>query len=107
MGNDLHNFTLRQILGGLYTPLDGHVDPYSLTQAIAAGARKRGAKIEQRTEVKALELGEDGKWRIKTGRGEITADRVVNTAGLRLEDFVLAATFLRGQLAIKLLYSDA
>jgi glycine/D-amino acid oxidase-like deaminating enzyme len=27
------------IVGGLYSPHDGYVDPYSVTQAIAAGAR--------------------------------------------------------------------
>jgi dimethylglycine dehydrogenase len=31
----------------LFTPGEGHIDPYSLTQAIAIGARKWGAKILQ------------------------------------------------------------
>ena len=35
------------ILLGLYNPNDGHVDPYSLTQAMASCARKYGAKIFQ------------------------------------------------------------
>ena len=33
------------VIGGLYNPLDGYVDPYSVTQATAAGARMHGAKI--------------------------------------------------------------
>jgi dimethylglycine dehydrogenase len=34
-----------QIHGGLLTPGEGHIDPYSLTQALATGARKWGAQI--------------------------------------------------------------
>ena len=38
------------VIGGLFSPCDGHIDPYSLTQAIAIGARKHGAIIQQKTE---------------------------------------------------------
>ena len=34
-----------QIYGGLFTPDEGHIDPYSLTQAIAKGARAHGAQL--------------------------------------------------------------
>ncbi|XP_071520063.1 dimethylglycine dehydrogenase, mitochondrial-like [Panulirus ornatus] len=69
------------ILMGLFTPYDGHVDPYSLTQAIAKGARKYGAQILQGTEVTALNLREDGRWVVSTTNGDIIANRVVNAAG--------------------------
>ncbi|XP_042241265.1 dimethylglycine dehydrogenase, mitochondrial-like isoform X2 [Homarus americanus] len=69
------------ILMGLYSPRDGHVDPYSLTQAIAKGARKYGAQILQGTGVTGLNLREDGKWVVTTPKGEILADTVVNAAG--------------------------
>ncbi|XP_045124793.1 dimethylglycine dehydrogenase, mitochondrial-like isoform X1 [Portunus trituberculatus] len=69
------------ILMGLYTPYDGHVDPYSLTQAIAKGARGYGAKILQGIGVKALRLREDGRWLVTTTQGDVLADRVVNAAG--------------------------
>jgi dimethylglycine dehydrogenase len=39
-------------LAGLFTPGDGHIDPYSLTQAIAKGARAHGAEIFQQTQVR-------------------------------------------------------
>lgn len=70
-----------EILMGLYTPYDGHVDPYSLTQAIARGARGYGAKILQGTGVEALRLREDGRWLVTTTQGDVLADRVVNAAG--------------------------
>lgn len=69
------------ILMGLYTPNDGHVDPYSLTQAIARGARKYGAKLLQGVGVESLTLREDGRWLVSTTQGDVLADRVVNAAG--------------------------
>jgi dimethylglycine dehydrogenase len=42
---------LIQVLAGLFTPADGHIDPYSLTQAIAKGARTYGAEIFQHAKV--------------------------------------------------------
>lgn len=41
----MKNASIPKVLGALYNPLDGYVDPYSVTQAIAAGARMYGAKI--------------------------------------------------------------
>jgi len=70
-----------QVLGGLFTPGDGHIDPYSLTMAIAAGARRRGALLFQNTEVRDLEPRADGGWNISTDRGLVKADRVVNASG--------------------------
>jgi dimethylglycine dehydrogenase len=62
-------------------PYDGHVDPYSLTQAIAAGARKYGAKLHQRTEVTGLTMRDDATWDVHTKHGAIRAKRVVNCSG--------------------------
>ena len=44
------------VIGGLYNPLDGYVDPYSVTQAIAAGARMHGAKIYLNVNMARLHL---------------------------------------------------
>ena len=35
----------------MLTPGEGHIDPYSLTQALAVGARKWGAQILLNSEV--------------------------------------------------------
>lgn len=40
-----------QVLAGIFNPGDGHIDPYSLTMALAKGARQKGAQIFQRTAV--------------------------------------------------------
>ncbi len=39
------------VLGAAFLPTDGYVDPSQLTLALAEGARRRGAGIEQRTRV--------------------------------------------------------
>ncbi|CAN8005617.1 unnamed protein product, partial [Ixodes hexagonus] len=70
------------VLGGLYNPADGHIDPYSLTMAMASEAKKYGAHIFQQTVVHGLKRkhGEDG-WLVETNRGTVKASNVVNAAG--------------------------
>ncbi len=69
------------VLGAAYLPTDGHVDPSSLTQALAAGARALGAEIKTRTEVRGARFTPQG-WEVTTDQGEISADVVVNAAGM-------------------------
>jgi len=69
------------IHGGLLTPNEGHIDPYSLTQAVANGARKRGARIMQQAEVLGLDAKRDGGWEVHTGLGTVTTNRVINACG--------------------------
>ena len=70
------------ILGGLYDPLDGHLDPSGTTHAYARAARMAGAEIELHCMVRALEPRPDGTWTVITGKGDIHAEHVVNAAGL-------------------------
>jgi len=70
------------IVGGLYDPLAGYIDPYDLTHALAHAAEDRGAEIHQQTAVMAMSEEPDGSWLIITDQGEIVADVVVNAAGL-------------------------
>lgn len=67
---------------GLFSA-DGHLDPYSLTQAYAKGAVKYGATIRQGVRVTGLEQpsGPSGSWRVVTSHGPVTAEAVVNAAG--------------------------
>jgi len=76
------------IVGGLHIPGDGQCNPADVTQALAKGARQRGAKIFENTKVTAiLAAGATASSSrrvcgIETGRGNIKADYVVNCAGL-------------------------
>uniref|UniRef100_A0A8D0D117 Dimethylglycine dehydrogenase n=1 Tax=Sander lucioperca TaxID=283035 RepID=A0A8D0D117_SANLU len=72
---------LDKVLAGLYTPGDGHIDPYSLTMAMAAGARMYGAQIYNPAPVTALTPTADGNWDVQTPHGTIRANRIVNATG--------------------------
>ncbi|XP_078368879.1 dimethylglycine dehydrogenase, mitochondrial-like [Oculina patagonica] len=69
------------VLGGLFNPDDGHIDPYSLTQALAIGARKYGAELYMPAPVTSLSQRTDGGWDVGTEHGTIRAKQVVNAAG--------------------------
>ncbi len=70
------------VLGAVWNPDDGHIDPSSVTQALAKGARDRGAKVLRRTEVVGLARTPAGEWQVETTRGRIAAETLVNAAGL-------------------------
>ena len=70
------------IIGGLYDPLDGHLDPSGTTHAYAKAARMGGAEIVLHTRVTALDQRADGTWDVTTDKGVIHAEHVVNAAGL-------------------------
>uniref|UniRef100_A0A671VL42 Dimethylglycine dehydrogenase, mitochondrial n=1 Tax=Sparus aurata TaxID=8175 RepID=A0A671VL42_SPAAU len=72
---------INKVLAGLYTPGDGHIDPYSLTMALAAGARMYGAQIYNPAPVTSLSPTADGKWDVQTPHGTIRANRIVNATG--------------------------
>ena len=70
------------VIGGLYDPLDGHLDPSGTTHAYARAARNQGAEIILRNPVTALKPRPDGGWEVVTGQGSMIAEHVVNAAGL-------------------------
>ena len=59
---------------------DGHIDPSSVTQALAIAARNRGAKIERHTLITGAARNGD-LWRLTTDKGEeVLAEHVVIAA---------------------------
>ena len=70
------------IIGGLYDPLDGHLDPSGTTHAYARAAKNNGADIVLRNRVLELIPLSNGSWEVITERGKIVAEHVVNAAGL-------------------------
>ena len=69
------------LLGAIHEPNDGHVDPTLATNALAAGARSRGAEIRRHEPVEAIERAASGAWVIHTEQRTIRAEHVVNAAG--------------------------
>ena len=70
------------VLGALYDPLDGHLDPSGTTQAYAKAARANGAEIYLRNRVLELHPKAEGGWEVVTEQGTLVAEHVVNAAGL-------------------------
>lgn len=70
------------LVGALYDPNDGDIDPAQLTQALAKGARDLGAKIIRFCPVTGVRR-ENDEWVISTEKGEIRCEKVVNAAGYR------------------------
>ncbi len=79
---ELHPFyNLDGVIGALHTPDDGHVDPSGVTQALAAGARRLGARIIRRCRATNIARQPNGEWRVETEMGAITCEHVVNAGG--------------------------
>jgi len=70
------------VLGALYDPLDGHLDPSGTTHAYAKAARMGGAEIITHNRVLETNPRADGGWDVVTEKGTVRADHVVNAAGL-------------------------
>ncbi|MEQ8895690.1 MAG: FAD-dependent oxidoreductase [Roseovarius sp.] len=68
------------LLGGIYEPDDGHVDPTLATQAMAEGAKARGVRIIRQNPVLSI-TREDGLWRVETPKETFRARHLVNAAG--------------------------
>jgi dimethylglycine dehydrogenase len=66
----------------MYEPDGGNVDPSGVTNAYAVGARQNGAEIHRFTPVTATEPQPDGSWIVRTPKGDIHTDWVINAAGL-------------------------
>ena len=70
------------VVGGVYLPKDGRTNPIDTTQALAKGAKSRGARIFENCAAQEI-LIENGKAvGVRTQFGEIRADMVVNCAGM-------------------------
>lgn len=70
------------IVGGLYDPLDGHLDPSGTTHAYARAAKIGGAQIVTQCRVLETNPRPDGGWDVVTEQGTIVAEHLVNAGGL-------------------------
>jgi dimethylglycine dehydrogenase len=70
------------LVGALFDPEEGNLDPNGATYAYAAAARTRGAEIVLGNRVTDLTRRPDGDWNVVTEQGTIVAEHVVNAAGL-------------------------
>ncbi|MBC6439764.1 MAG: FAD-dependent oxidoreductase [Rhodospirillales bacterium] len=69
------------LVGAIQHPEDGYIQPADLTQALAAGARNRGAEIDRNTCVTGIERTSGGEWLVRTDKGDITCEHIVTASG--------------------------
>ncbi|HEV2006547.1 MAG TPA: FAD-dependent oxidoreductase, partial [Candidatus Limnocylindrales bacterium] len=71
------------LYGAVHVPSDGHLDPHRATHAIADAARALGVRFRLGERVTGFELGPRREIRrVRTERGEIETELVVNAAGM-------------------------
>jgi dimethylglycine dehydrogenase len=69
------------LVGAIRHPEDGYIQPADLTQALARGARARGAEIYRQTRVTGIRPKTSGEWLVRTDQGDITCEHVVSASG--------------------------
>ena len=70
------------LVGAVFLPKDGQTNPIDVTQAMAKGAKMRGAKILENVRVSGIQIKDGCATGVKTEQGDILAEIVVNCAGL-------------------------
>jgi dimethylglycine dehydrogenase len=69
------------VIGAIQHPDDGYIQPADLTQALARGARMRGAEINRNTTVTKISQLPGGEWLVQTDGGDIRCEHLVCASG--------------------------
>jgi glycine/D-amino acid oxidase-like deaminating enzyme len=78
---ELEPFTGPEVVGAVYCPLDGHVNPLRLLRALVQGFTVRGGELVSGVQVQRIEYGA-GEFRVRAGDMTHVARRIVLAAGL-------------------------
>ena len=79
------------VVGAVYAPEDGRVNPSDLCLALTKGAKSGGARIFEETAVTGFRIEEDRLVGVETDRGTIRCEAAVIAAGLWSRDLALKA----------------
>jgi 4-methylaminobutanoate oxidase (formaldehyde-forming) len=74
------------LYGGIHIPSDGYANAVDITQALAKGAKSRGARIFTDTKVEAILRDGDQVTGVRTAEGEIRSKHVVICGGMWSRD---------------------
>ena len=74
-------YEVDEIVGAVWTPNDGHVDPAGATNAMVSVARSKGAGVSRHNRVLGIGRRSDGSFEVATEAGTIHTEHVVNAAG--------------------------
>ena len=78
----LPHYNVQGVKGGVFLPKDGQVNPIDVTQALAAGAKSRGAKFFENVKVTRIITQEGKATGVETTEGTIQADKLVMATGM-------------------------
>jgi dimethylglycine dehydrogenase len=73
---------MKDVIGAIYDPMEGYLDPSGATYAYAGAAKAAGATIHRHTMVEATVQLPSGEWEVRTDKGTIVAEHLINAAGL-------------------------
>ena len=71
----------KDVIGAIHDPYEGDIDPSQLTQALAKGARMKGAEIARFTEVTNITRTPSGEWLVDTNKGHVRCEMIINATG--------------------------
>jgi dimethylglycine dehydrogenase len=69
------------LIGAIQHPEDGYIQPADLTQALAKGARDKGAEIYRNTNVTGINQLDNEMWVVETDKGNIECQHVISCTG--------------------------
>ena len=78
----LPHYNMENVVGGVFLPKDGQVNPIDVTQALAAGARSRGARVFENSKVTRIVVENGKAVGVETMDGTIMAGKVVIASGM-------------------------
>ena len=81
----------QDLVGAIWMPKDGQINPVDVTQALARGARQRGARVLEGCKVTGILVRDGRACGVRTDRGEISAEVVVNCGGMWAREIGLMA----------------
>jgi 4-methylaminobutanoate oxidase (formaldehyde-forming) len=70
------------MVGAVFLPRDGALNPIDVTRALAIGARQNGVRIVEHTKVTGIRVEGGRAVGVKTEKGDVRAEYVVNCAGM-------------------------
>jgi sarcosine dehydrogenase len=75
--------SLDEVAGSIHLPMDGWVDPHTVTTYMAKKAREKGVTFYTNTQVQDIELTDKGAIQaVVTSKGRIECEIMVNAAGM-------------------------
>ncbi len=79
------------VLGGVYLPTDGHLDPSGLTLALVGAARDQGVEVAQGVRVEGFAIARGRCTGVLTNHGPVETEAVVLACGMYTPQLALRA----------------